>query len=35
MLISKQTYRTHNFPGEGGADPIPPLDPRMHSCFSV
>ena len=35
MLISIETYR--NFPGGGGGapDPIPPLDPRMHSYFRV
>ena len=31
MLISLETYRTYDFPG--GPDPIPPLDPRMHSCL--
>ena len=39
MLISIEinyiTYRTYDFPGEGCPDPIPPLNPHMHSFFRV
>ena len=38
MLISIETYITYDFPGAGGGggpDPIPSLDPRMHSFFRV
>ena len=34
-FYSIETYRTYDFPGAGGPDPIPPLDPRMQSCFRV
>ena len=30
MVISIETFKTYDFPG-GGPDPIPPLDPRLHS----
>ena len=35
MLISIDTYRTYNLPGEGGPDPIPHVDLHMHSFFRV
>ena len=35
MLISIETYITYDFPGAGGPDLIPSLDPRMHSFFRV
>ena len=35
MLISIETYGTYDFPGAGVPDPIPPLDPSMHSFFRV
>ena len=31
MQISIDTYRTYDF--QGGPDPIPPLDLRIHSFF--
>ena len=30
MFISIETYRTYDFLGGDGPDPIPPLDQRMY-----
>ena len=35
ILISIETHITCDFPGGGGPDPYPPLDPHMRSWLKI